>query len=184
MLVTLRRSIIAIVIATVILGSIYPLVETGLSQWWFSHEANGSVTRNGSTLVGQQWKGPEWFQGRPDADDPMVTGPSNLGPTSKALVAAVRAEIAADAKLGIKTPPADLVTTSGSGVDPDISPAAALVQVDAVAKARGLSPAAVRRLVIEEEQGPYLGFLGAATVNVLELNEALAKLVARSAAGG
>jgi K+-transporting ATPase ATPase C chain len=184
MLLQIRRSLVAIVILTVICGIIYPLVMTGLSQWWFPAEANGSLTSNGSTLIGQQWKGPEWFQGRPDADDPLVTGGSQLGPTSRALVAAVRAEIKVLAKEGIKNPSADLVTTSGSGIDPDISPVAALVQVDAVAKARGLSPAAVRRLVIEEEQGPYLGFLGAATVNVLELNEALAKLVARSAAGG
>jgi K+-transporting ATPase ATPase C chain len=184
MLLHLRRSIIAIVIMTVLLGFIYPLVETGLSQWWFSHEANGSLTANGSTLIGQQWKGPGWFQGRPDADDPLATGSANLGPTSKDLVAAVRAQLKADAALGIKNPPADLVTTSGSGVDPDISPAAALVQVNAVARARGLSPASVRQLVYQVEQGPYLGFLGAATVNVLQLNEALAKLVARSSSGG
>lgn len=183
MLLHLRRSIVAIVIVTVICGIIYPLVETGLSQLLFSHEANGSLTANGSSLVGQTWKGPEWFHGRPDADNPMATGPTNLGPTSKDLVAAVRAAIKAEAALGVKNPPADLVTTSGSGVDPDISPAAALVQVDAVAKARDLSTAAVRRLVVQEEQGPYLGFLGAATVNVLELNEALAKLAARSSDG-
>ncbi len=184
MVLQIRRSIVAIVILTLVCGIIYPLVITGLSQWWFSHEANGSLTSNGSTLVGQQWKGPDWFQGRPDADDPLATGGSQLGPTSKALVAAVHEEIEALAKEGIKNPPEDLVTTSGSGVDPDISPQAALVQVDAVAKARGLSPAAVRDLVYQVEQGPYLGFLGAATVNVLQLNEALAKLAARSNPGG
>ncbi|MGC2191028.1 MAG: potassium-transporting ATPase subunit C [Candidatus Dormiibacterota bacterium] len=179
MLLHLRRSIVALLIVTVICGILYPLVETGLSQWWFSAEANGSITKNGSTLIGQTWKGAGWFHGRPDADDPLATGPSNLGPTSKVLAAEVRAAIQAEAHLGVKNPPADLVTTSGSGVDPDISPAAALVQVDAVAKYRGLAPTAVRRLVIKEERGPYLGFLGAPTVNVLELNEALAKLVAR-----
>jgi K+-transporting ATPase ATPase C chain len=184
MLLHLRRSIIAIVIITALCGFIYPLVETGLSQLWFAHEANGSLTANGSTLIGQQWKGPDWFQGRPDADDPLATGSANLGPTSKALVAAVREQLKVDAALGIKNPPADLVTTSGSGVDPDISPAAALVQVETVAQARGLSPAAVRQLVLQVEQGPYLGFLGAATVNVLQLNEALAKLAARSNSGG
>lgn len=184
MLLHLRRSIVAIVILTVILGIIYPLVETGLSQWWFSAEANGSLTRNGSTLIGQQWKGPGWFHGRPDADDPLATGPASLGPTSKVLEETVRSVIQAEARLGVQNPPADLVTGSGSGVDPDLSPAAALVQVVTVAKARGLAPAAVRRLVVEEEQGPYLGFLGAATVNVLELNEALAKLVARSSDRG
>ncbi|MGH7698456.1 MAG: potassium-transporting ATPase subunit C, partial [Candidatus Dormibacteria bacterium] len=113
---------------------------------------------------------------RPDPDNPMASGPSNLGPTSKALAASVRRAIAAEAELGVRRPPADLVTTSGSGVDPDISPAAALVQVATVARARGLRPGRVRRLVLAQEQGPYLGFLGASTVNVLELNEALAKL--------
>ncbi|HVB14668.1 MAG TPA: potassium-transporting ATPase subunit C [Candidatus Dormibacteraeota bacterium] len=184
MLLQIRRSVVAIVILTAICGIIYPLLMTGLSQWWFPAEANGSLTSSGSTLVGQPWKGPDWFLGRPDPDNPMATGGSQLGPTSKALVVAVREEIKALAKEGIKNPPADLVTTSGSGIDPDISPAAALVQVNAVAKARGLSPAAVRKLVLDVEQGPYLGFLGAATVNVLQLNEALAKLSARSPAGG
>ncbi|MGC1184526.1 MAG: K(+)-transporting ATPase subunit C [Candidatus Dormiibacterota bacterium] len=179
MLLHLRRSVVAMVILTVICGILYPLVEVGVSQWWFPEQANGSITSQGSTLIGQTWKGPGWFHGRPDADDPMATGPSNLGPTSKALATAVRAAIKAEAALGVKNPPADLVTTSGSGVDPDISPAAALLQVDAVAKARGLSTAAVRHLVIAHENGPEWGFLGAATVNVLDLNEALAKLVAR-----
>lgn len=179
MLLHLRRSVVALLIVTVICGFLYPVAETGLSQWWFSAEANGSITKNGSTLIGQPWNGAGWFHGRPDAEDPLATGPTNLGPTSKVLAEEVRAAIQAEARLGVKHPPADLVTTSGSGVDPDISPAAAMVQVDVVAKARGLSPAAVRQLVINVEQGPYLGFLGASTVNVLDLNEALAKLVAR-----
>lgn len=184
MLLHLRRSLVAIVILTVICGIIYPVVETALSQWWFPAQAGGSVTPNGSTLIGQTWKGAGWFHGRPDAEDPLATGPTNLGPTSKVLVAEVSAAIKAEAALGIKHPPADLVTTSGSGVDPDISPAAALVQVDAVAKARGLARAAIRELVIEHESGPQLGFLGASTVNVLQLNEALAKLVAERTAAG
>jgi K+-transporting ATPase ATPase C chain len=184
MLLHLRRSLVALAILTVICGIIYPLVETGLSQWWFPSQANGSITSHGSTLVGQPWQGAGWFHGRPDADDPMATGPTNYGPNSKALAVAVRAAIKAEAKLGVDNPPADLVTTSGSGVDPDISPAAALVQVNVVAKARGLSAAAVRRLVIEQETGPELGFLGDPIVNVLELNEALAKLVAQSGSGG
>lgn len=183
MLGQIRRSIVAIVVLTVLCGIVYPLVMTGLSQWWFPAQANGSLTRYGSKLIGQQWKGPEWFQGRPDADNPLATGASNLGPTSKELVAAVQLQIKHLAAMGIDNPPEDLVTTSGSGVDPDISPAAALVQVKAVAKARGLSPASVRLLVMNEEQGPYLGFLGAPTVNVLQLNGALARLVARRARG-
>jgi K+-transporting ATPase ATPase C chain len=184
MLLHLRRSVVAILILTVICGMLYPLAEIGLAQWWFPGQANGSVTANGSTLIGQTWKGPGWFHGRPDAENPLATGPTNLGPTSRGLAAAVRAAIKAEAALGVANPPADLVTTSGSGVDPDISPAAALVQVEAVAKARGLSAAVVRRLVVAQESGPELGFLGASTVNVLKLNEALAKLVARNGAGG
>ncbi|MGH7642975.1 MAG: K(+)-transporting ATPase subunit C [Candidatus Dormibacteria bacterium] len=180
MLLNLRRSIIAMVILTVICGVIYPLIETGLAQWWFPSQANGSITKNGSTLIGQTWKGAAWFHGRPDADDPSATGPTNLGPTSKELAAAVRDAIQAEAALGISNPPANLVTTSGSGVDPDISPESALVQVNTVAKAHNLSPAAVRKLVLDQESGPELGFLGASTVNVLELNEALAALVAGS----
>ncbi|HVC21973.1 MAG TPA: potassium-transporting ATPase subunit C [Candidatus Dormibacteraeota bacterium] len=179
MLLHLRRSIIAILVLTVICGICYPLAETGLAQWLFPSQANGSITPNGSTLVGQPWKGAQWFHGRPDADDPMATGPTNLGPTSKALEQAVEAAVKAEAALGVKNPPADLVTTSGSGVDPDISPAAALIQVDAVARARGLSAAVVRTLVVDHESGPEWGFLGDATVNVLQLNEALAKLAAR-----
>jgi K+-transporting ATPase ATPase C chain len=183
MLLHVRRSIIAIAVFTVICGLIYPLLETGLAQWWFPSQANGSITSNGSTLIGQQWKGPGWFHGRPDADNPLATGPSSLGPTSKVLAAAVQTAIRAEAALGVKHPPADLVTTSGSGVDPDISPAAALVQVDAVARNRGLSQAVVRHLVIKHETGEELGFLGAPTVNVLQLNEALAKLVGSASNG-
>jgi potassium-transporting ATPase KdpC subunit len=159
----------------VLLGLAYPLAETGIGQALFSHQANGSLTGNGSTLVGQNWKGPRWFQGRPDADNPMATGGSNLGPRSKALVQAVEQQITQLKKEGI-TPASDLVTTSGSGVDPDISPADAYAQVNAVAKARGLPVAAVRRLVAEHVRQPELGFLGSAHINVLQLNEALAAL--------
>jgi K+-transporting ATPase ATPase C chain len=183
MLLHLRRSIVAMVVFTVICGLMYPLLETGLAQWWFPSQANGSITANGSTLIGQQWKGPGWFHGRPDADNPLATGPSSLGPTSKVLAAAVQTAIREEAALGVKHPPADLVTTSGSGVDPDISPAAALVQVDVVARARGLSQAVVRHLVVEHENGEELGFLGAPTVDVLQLNEALAKLVGSASNG-
>jgi len=157
----------------VLLGLAYPLAETGIGQALFSHQANGSLTANGSTLVGQHWQGPKWFQGRPDADNPMATGGTNLGPRSKELVAAVEQQVLQLKKEGI-TPTPDLVTTSGSGVDPDISAVDAYAQVNAVAKARGLPAATVRHLVATQIQQPELGFLGSQYINVLQLNEALA----------
>jgi potassium-transporting ATPase KdpC subunit len=175
MLHTLRPALLVSLIFLVLLGLAYPLAETGIGQTFFSHQASGSLTSNGSTLVGQAWSGPRWFQGRPDSDNPMTTGGSNLGPRSKVLVQDVRKQIAELRKEGI-TPTPDLVTTSGSGVDPDISPADAYAQVSAVARARGLPAAAVRRLVAGHVVGPQLGFLGSAYVNVLQLNEALAQM--------
>jgi K+-transporting ATPase ATPase C chain len=175
MLASLRPAVLVSLIFFVLLGLAYPLAETGIAQGIFSGAANGSLTRNGSTMVGQTWKGPRWFQGRPDSDDPMATGGSNLGPRSKVLVQNTGKVMAALQRDGI-TPTADLVTTSGSGVDPDITPADAYAQVNAVAKARGLSAAAVRRVVAAQAQGPELGFLGSSYVNVLQLNEALARL--------
>jgi potassium-transporting ATPase KdpC subunit len=158
----------------VLLGLLYPLAETGIGQALFSHHANGSLSASGSELIGQQWKGPQWFQGRPDSDDPMATGGSNLGPRSRELVTTVKAQIAQLKKEGI-TPTQDLVTTSGSGVDPDISPADAYAQVNAVARARGVSVTVVRGLVASHVRQPELGFLGSSYVNVLDLNESLAK---------
>jgi potassium-transporting ATPase KdpC subunit len=175
MLGTLARSIGISVFFFLLLGLAYPLVETGIGQAFFSHQANGSLTADGSTLVGQQWKGPEWFQGRPDADNPMSTGGTNLGPRSKALVTAVEQQVAQLKKEGI-TPTPDLVTTSGSGVDPDISPADAYAQVNAVARARNLPPSTVRALVASQVQSPELGFLGSSYIDVLQLNERLAGL--------
>ncbi|MGA7363004.1 MAG: potassium-transporting ATPase subunit C [Candidatus Dormiibacterota bacterium] len=180
MLLHLRRSVIALIILTILCGLMYPLAEVGVAGVLFPAQARGSITADGSSLIGQPWKGAGWFHGRPDPDDPLASGPTSLGPTSAVLAQQVRAAIRAERALGVDDPPSDLLTTSGSGLDPDISPAAALVQVNQVARARGLSPAAVRRLVLEQEQGPVLGFLGDPTVNVLALNWALAKLVARS----
>ena len=171
----LRPAIGVSAIFFVLLGLLYPLAETGIGQALFSHQANGSLTANGSALVGQSWSSPRWFAGRPDADDPMATGGTNLGPRSKVLVKDVRLQIAVLRKDGI-TPTADLVTTSGSGVDPDISPADAYAQADAVAKARHLTVAEVRQLVAAQTQQPQFGFLGAAYLNVLQLNKALAGL--------
>ena len=173
MLRVLRPAILVSVIFLGLLGLGYPLAETGIGQAFFSHQANGSLTSDGSALVGQAWAGARWFQGRPDADNPMATGATNLGPRSEVLVQDVRRQIAALRKEDI-TPTPDLVTTSGSGVDPDISPADAYAQVSAVARARGLPAAAVRRLVAERIVQQQFGFLGSAYINVLQLNEALA----------
>ena len=175
MLASLRPAILVSLIFFVLLGLAYPFAETGLAQGLFPGAANGSLTKNGSTQVGQTWKGTRWFQGRPDADDPMATGASNLGPRSKVLVQDTRKFEAALRKQGI-TPTSDLVTTSGSGVDPDISPADAYAQVNAVARTRGLSVSAVRDLVAAQVQSPQLGFLGSSYINVLQLNQALARM--------
>jgi K+-transporting ATPase ATPase C chain len=171
----LRQAIGVTIFFFVLLGLLYPLAETGIGQALFNHAANGSLSANGSTLVGQQWQGPQWFQGRPDSDDPMATGGSNLGPRTKELVTDVQQQIAKLKKEGI-TPTQDLITTSGSGVDPDISPADAYAQVNAVAHARGVSVAAVNKLVAAQVKQPELGFLGSSYINVLNLNEGLAAL--------
>jgi potassium-transporting ATPase KdpC subunit len=175
MLSNLRRAIVASVIFFVLLGLAYPLAETGIGQLFFNHNANGSLTAHGSTKIGQQWSGAQWFHGRPDGDDPTATGGSNLGPRSKKLVDTYDQRVAALKKDGVDVTPG-LVTASGSGVDPDISPADAYAQVPAVAKARNLPADRVRALVAGQVQGPQFGFLGAAHVNVLQLNEALAAL--------
>ncbi|MHB1488465.1 MAG: potassium-transporting ATPase subunit C [Acidimicrobiales bacterium] len=171
----LRPAVVLTVLLFVLLGLAYPYAETGLAQGLFHHQANGSLTANGSILIGQKFAPPRWFAGRPDPYDPTNTGPTNLGPTSKKLEQVVAARIAAWHRLGVNPTP-DLVTSSGSGVDPDISPAGAYAQVPMVAKARGLATGAVERLVASHVHGPQWGFLGSSYVNVLELNEALAAL--------
>ena len=175
MLTNLRQAAIASAVFLVLLGLAYPLAETGIGQALFSHQANGSLTANGSTQVGQSWKSPRWFVGRPDSDNPLATGGTNLGPRSKTLVQDTAKQIAQLRKEGINPTP-DLVTTSGSGVDPDISPADAYAQVNSVAKARGLPAAEVRALVAAHIQGAQFGFLGSQYINVLQLNEALARM--------
>lgn len=175
MLSNLRRAITVSVIFFVLVGLAYPLVETGIGQLFFHHKANGSLTAHGSTRIGQKWSGPQWFQGRPDGDDPTATGGSNLGPRSKELLDTYKKRVAALKKQGVAVTPG-LVAASGSGVDPDISPADAYAQASTVAQARGLPVDRVRALVAEHVQGPQYGFLGAAHINVLQLNEALAAL--------
>lgn len=175
MLIHLRRAILVSLIFFVLLGLAYPLAETGIGQTLFSHQVNGSLTNYGSTLVGQQWKGPKWFQGRPDADNPMATGGTNLGPRSKKLVEATKKQIAVLNKEGI-TPTPDLVTTSGSGVDPDIAPVDAYAQANAVAKANNLPVATIDKLIASQIHSAQFGFLGSPYINVLKLNIALSHL--------
>jgi potassium-transporting ATPase KdpC subunit len=172
LLLNLRRGFLVTVVFFVLLGLAYPLAETGIGQAFFSHQANGSLTANGSTLIGQTWSGPKWFQGRPDSDNAAATGGTNLGPRSKTLIEDTKKEVAALEKEGINPTP-DLVTTSGSGVDPNIAPVDAYAQVNAVAKARDLPAAVVRHLVATHIHQAQLGFLGSPYIDVLQLNESL-----------
>jgi K+-transporting ATPase ATPase C chain len=214
MLVHLRRSFISIVMITVFFGFVYAFAGTGVAQLLFKHQADGSITANGSTLIGQNWSqtkcpghplGSCVFQGRPDAlgpyagslspvagggDNPLgannipgkpgvlnsgESGASNLGPRSKVLLSNTQALVAYWHQRGVNPTP-DLVTTSGSGIDPDITAADALAQIPMVSRATGIAPATLRALIARENNGAQLGFLGSSYVVVLQLNEALAKL--------
>jgi potassium-transporting ATPase KdpC subunit len=199
MLTQIRRSVVLAVIALVLFGLIYPLVGTGLSQLLFKDKANGSITVNGSPLIGQNWTDPRWFHGRPDdlgpyaanpkatppvtgGDNPLVangngggSGATNLGPRSKTLVNNTEALIAYWHSHGVDPTP-DLVTTSGSGLDPDITPQDAYVQIPMVSRARGISSARLRNLISRQTHSAQFGFLGSDYVDVLQLNEALAHL--------
>jgi K+-transporting ATPase ATPase C chain len=166
---------------TVITGIIYPVVVTGIAQVVFPKQANGSMIvvdgkTVGSSLIGQSFDNPKYFSGRPSAAgasgyDPTVSGGSNLSSTSKALIDAITARVDAQRKANDNGPvPIELVTASASGLDPDISPAAAEYQVPRVAKARGMTEDAVRAMVARHTSQPFLGFIGAAGVHVLELN--------------
>jgi K+-transporting ATPase ATPase C chain len=173
---------VAILLAfTVITGFIYPAVVTAAAQVAFPWQANGSmVSANGSTigssLIGQAFDDPKYFSGRASVAgangyDPTVSGGSNLSSSSKALIDAITARVDAEQKAnGDKPVPIELVTASASGLDPDISPAAAEYQVARVAKARGMTEDAVRALVARHTSQPLFGFIGAASVRVLELN--------------
>ena len=173
---------IAILLAlTVITGLIYPAVVTVAAQAVFPNQANGSMIAAdgktvGSSLIGQTFDQPKYFWGRPSAAgasgyDPTLSGGSNLSSTSQTLITAITARVDALRKANGNAPiPVDLVEASASGLDPDISPAAAEYQVARVAKARGMTEDAVRAVVARHTAQPFLGFIGAASVNVLELN--------------
>lgn len=188
----LRQAIVLLLLLTAITGIAYPLLVAGLSQAVFPVQANGSlILRNGkpagSALIGQSFTEPKYFLGRPSATTPQpyngtASGGSNLGPSNPALTAAVKQRIAA---LRAADPgndalvPVDLVTASGSGLDPDISQTAAQYQVQRVARKRGLPPAEVQGLVDRYTRGRQFGVLGEPRVNVLELNLALDRLATR-----
>ncbi|PTS75625.1 potassium-transporting ATPase subunit C [Sphingomonas sp. HMWF008] len=180
---SLRPALVMTALFALLLGLAYPLALTGIAQALFPSEANGSLVRDGqgrvigSALIGQVFQGERYFHGRPSAAgkgyDALASSGSNLGPTSKALSDRVRTDLAALASSPGSTVPADLVTTSASGLDPHISPEAALFQAQRVATARNLPIERVRALIAAQTEQPWLGFIGEARVNVLALNLAL-----------
>jgi potassium-transporting ATPase KdpC subunit len=214
MITNIRRSIVAVAIFTVFFGFVYAFVGTGIAQAFFRGQADGSLTANGSNLIGQNWSqtkcpghplGSCVFQGRPDALGPYAgslnpaaaggnnpleannipgkpgilnageSGATNLGPRSKTLLENTQQLVAYWKARGVDPTP-DLVTTSGSGLDPDITPQDAYAEIPMVSTATGISSSRLRRLIDQQTQGMQLGFLGSPFVNVLQLNEALARL--------
>jgi len=186
---SLRPAIVMTILFAILLGILYPLAMTGIGQALFPAQANGSLVRDsrgaviGSTVVGQAFTSDRYFQTRPSAAgkgyDGLASSGSNLGPTAQALVDRVKPDIEKRRAEGVKgAVPADLVTASGSGLDPDLSPDAALVQAPRVAKVRGLPEGEVRALVMANTDHPLLGVLGEDRVNVLALNQALDRIEA------
>lgn len=212
MITHIRRSIISILVMTTVFGFVYALAGTGVSQALFNHQANGSLTANGSTLIGQDWSATKCpghpdgscvFHGRPDntgpyaavvcssntanctpssgGDNPLVannvsgsSGASNLGPRSQTLLSNTRQLVAYWKSLGVDDPTPDLVTTSGSGLDPDITPQDAIVQIPMVANATGIPATQLQTLINKQTHSAPWGFLGSDYIDVLQLNEALA----------
>jgi len=194
MLKQIRPAIVMMVLLTILTGIIYPLAMTGVGQALFSRQANGSLIEKdgkviGSSLIGQNFAGDKYFHGRPSATtetDPKdatktISVPyaadnsagSNLGPTSKALIDRVKGDVDTLKAQNSAPIPVDLVTTSASGLDPDITPAAASFQIPRVAKARGMTEDALKAVVAQVTEGRTFGVLGEAHVNVLKLNLAL-----------
>jgi len=184
---TLRPALVLFLLLSVLTGLVYPLVVTGVAQLLFRAQAEGSLIRGsggqllGSHLIGQSFSDPKYFWGRPSATTPQpyngtASGGSNLGPLNSALTDAVKSRIDAlrEADPNSSAPvPVDLVTASGSGLDPEVSVAAALYQAGRVARLRGLPPERVRALIAAHTEGRLFGVLGEPRVNVLELNLAL-----------
>lgn len=184
---SLRPAIVLTILFAILLGIVYPLAMTGIGQALLPTQANGSLIRDaggrvvGSTVIGQAFTSDRYFQTRPSAAgkgyDGLASAGSNLGPAAQALTDRVRADVEKRRGEGVTGAiPADLVTASGSGLDPDLSPAAALAQVARVARARGLSPAQLRDLVHRHIEHPMFGFLGEDHVNILALNRQLDRL--------
>lgn len=210
----IRRSIISVLVITAVFGFVYMLAGVGVSQLFFHHQANGSITSNGSTLIGQDWAATKCpghpdgscvFHGRPDntgpyaavvcasnaknctpspgGDNPLLanavsgeSGATNLGPRSKTLLTDTQQLVAYWKALGVDNPTPDLVTTSGSGLDPDITRQDAIVQIPMVSNATGIPASQLQALIKKASHGAPWGFLGSSYVNVLELNSALARL--------
>lgn len=187
----IKPAILLFIIFTVICGGIYPALVTGLSQALFPRQANGSIITDnsgkeiGSTLIGQPFSDPKYFWPRPSATsdfgfNPTASGGSNAGPTNPSYIRAVADRVKALRDSGVTGKiPADLVQASASGLDPHISPEAALLQVPRVAKARAISEEGLRKIVSERVEERQFGFMGAPRVNVLVLNLELDGVTAR-----
>jgi K+-transporting ATPase ATPase C chain len=192
MLSEIRPAIVSTVLFTLLLGVAYPLAITGISKAAFPYQANGSLVKDdkgqviGSALLAQPFAKDEYLHPRPSAAgmngyDPTSSGGSNYGPLSADLMKRVKTDAAAlRTSTGHDQIPDDAITTSGSGLDPDISPAYAELQIDRIAKARGVSAEMVRKVITDQTQGSMLGFLGQAHVNVLMTNLALDKAVPKA----